>query len=181
METRSTPKEGKNKSELAFKTGQKIAIFLLFIMIFTGCSKEDGGSILDSAYSGTGNFNFTGDFDMTFIGNVTGAEITSGSNGESIPLSFVDSQGKIFFIGLRDNPKIEARTYTMEDIFTEGYASIELSGELYDSGAIGGTGTVTISTLNSGQIKGTVDMKLARPLNTADTVIVKGSFQLKGQ
>ena len=160
-----------------------LLMVLLFGSFSLGCSKDSGEdtAVTDSVYSGTGNFNFTGDFDMTFIGNITGAKITSGSNGESIPLSFVDSQGKIFFIGLRDDPKMEARTYTMKDIFTEGYASIELSGELYDSGAIGGKGTVTISVLNSSEIKGTVAMKLARPLNTADTVIVNGSFQLKGQ
>lgn len=169
------------KTHIFKKLTPPIRIILMvvwFSSFMLNCSKDDVPAS-ESVYSGTGNFNFTGDFNMTFIGNVENAKIEKITNGESLPLSFKDNQGKEFFIGIRDNPKIQARSYTMEDLTTEGYAGIELSGEIYDSGSIGGTGTVTITTLNSSKIAGSVDMNLARPLNTADTVVVKGSFELK--
>ncbi|WP_430965025.1 hypothetical protein [Spongiimicrobium sp. 2-473A-2-J] len=162
-------------------TTRGILTVLLLSVLLINCSTDEVGSASESAFFGTGNFNFTGDFNMSFVGEVSNARIAQISNGESLPLSFIDSQGKEFFIGLRDNPRIGARAYTMEDLTTEGYAGIELSGEVYDTGSIGGTGTVTLTTVNSSEISGSVDMKLARPLNTADTVVVKGSFQLRSQ
>ena len=85
------------------------------------------------------------------------------------------------FIGLRDSEQLSVGKYTLKDITSGGYAGILLEGEIYDSGAIGGKGTVTINTLNAKEIKAVVNMRLARPLNTADTVMVIGSFQLKSE
>lgn len=158
-----------------------IGAVLLLSTLLINCSTDEVAPASESVFSGTGNFNFAGDFNMTFIGAVSNARIAQISNGESLPLSFIDNQGQELFIGLRDNPRITTRPYTMEDLTTEGYAAIELSGEVYDTGSIGGTGTVTLTKVNAGEINGMVDMKLARPLNTADTVVVKGSFELRSQ
>jgi hypothetical protein len=157
-----------------------ITIFLFSIAI-TSCSKDDNANDgLAFSYSGNGNFNFTGDFNMSYSGSADNVQIAQTNGQESIPISFFDSQGKEFFIGLRGMP-LETRAYTMKTLGDEGYSAIVLEGNIYDSGAIGGKGTVTISTLNKNKIKGSVDMRLARPLNTADTVIVKGTFELNGK
>ncbi len=157
-----------------------IVMMLLLLNVFLGCSKEDDGSIVDSIYSGSGSFNFTGDYNQTFSGDVESTKISTSNGIESLPFSFIDNQGEELFIGLRSD-KIEAKTYNMKEIDSEGYAAFQFSTGLYDTGAIGGKGTVKINKINNSQISGSVDMRLARPLNTADTVIVKGSFQLKSQ
>jgi hypothetical protein len=168
-----------NKSNSIFA----FSVMMLFVTIIAACSKNDEGHITDSVYSGTGNFNFSGDFNESFIGTVQSTQI-SGSNGvELLPLSFINSQGKELFIGLK-SAKMEARAYNMKDFGSEGYAVYRFSTglfESYDTGALGGEGIVTIDKINGSQINGSVDMRLARPLNTADTVIVTGSFQLKAQ
>lgn len=151
----------------------------LVIGLLSNCSKDntsdEGGYA--TAYSGTGNFNFTGDFNLTYSGQADNIKITSVEGLESLPITFIDNLGKEIFIGLRSTT-LEIRTYTMKELNSEGYAATILEGELYDSGALGGMGTVSLNILNRNKIKGTVDMRLARPLNTADTVIVKGTFEL---
>lgn len=167
---------------MEWRTVQNFMVIALFFIVVMSCSKEDegGGAITDSIYSGTGNFNFSGDFNESFLGNVQSTKISEMNGIELLPLNFRNSQGKELFIGLKST-KIEARAYNMKEIDAEGYSAIQFTTGLYDSGAIGGKGTVTITAINGNKINGSVDMRLARPLNTADTVIVKGSFQLKAQ
>ena len=156
---------------------RSIIVIILLFSIFLSCSK-DIGPITDKTYSGTCSFTFSGDFNEVYNGSAENTEIIKFEGGESLAINFIDSQERVFFIGIRGS-KLKEQNYTMDDIGSEGYAGIQLSDNVYDTGAIGGNGTVNITALNSKVINGTVDMKLARPLNTADTVIVKGSFQLK--
>ncbi len=160
----------------------RLALVFIFALITLtlSCSKTDEGPAVDSVYSGNGNFIFTGDYNENFSGTVSNTGIQQTNGIELLPLSFRNTQGKELFIGLKSS-KLEARAYTMKEIDAEGYAGYQFANGLYDTGAIGGKGTVTITNINSKEIKGSVDMKLARPLNTADTVIVKGTFQLKAQ
>ena len=184
METKCMHLEINKISRVVCKTVQKLMITLALALLFLGCTKGnpiEEEPVGDSVYSGSGNFDFSGDFDMTFVGNVTDTKITKITNGESLPLTFKDAQGKELFIGLRDSEQLSVGKYTLKEITSGGYAGILLEGEIYDSGAIGGKGTVTINTLNAKEIKAVVNMRLARPLNTADTVMVIGSFQLKSE
>ncbi len=165
------------------KTGKKynsciLTIIIAGFMILTACSTDEP-SASDSVYSGSGSFNFTGDYNMVFQGNVSQTRIEELSSAQSLPLSFIDNQGREFFIGLRGNPDLGARTYKTEDLLSEAFAGITLDQEIYDSGAKGGTGTVTLSRLNGKEIIGRVELRLARALNTADTVLVKGNFDLR--
>jgi hypothetical protein len=161
------------------KPKRKGIVLALFLIMLLGCSKEGEGPVGDSEYSGTGSFTFTGDYNESFNGSVS-TQVTDQNGQELLPLSFINDQGEELFIGLRSS-QIEARDYAMKEIDSEGYGVYQFPAGLYDTGAIGGKGTVTLTKLNGDEIKGTVDMRLARPLNTADTVIVKGSFQLKSQ
>ena len=183
MKTKTKPIEANHGNKI-FKKFLALTTVILLVSIVSGCSKEDNGGVqaTDATYSGTGNFNFSGDFTMTFTGSVENTKIVQVADGpESLGMSFVNAQGQELFIGLR-SAKIQARAYTMKELTSsEGYAGIVLSGEVYDSGATGGKGTVTITTVTNKNIKGAVDMRLARPLNTADTVMVVGSFDLKAQ
>lgn len=165
-----------NKNTSTFIT----SLLICAAMMIIACSKNDEGLATDAVYSGTGNFDFTGDYNDSFSGNVQNVKITVSNEFELLPLSFINNQGKELFIGLQSS-KLEARVYTMKEIDSEGYAAYQFSTGLYDTGAIGGKGKVTIQKINGSEINGSVDMRLARPLNTADTVVVKGSFQLKAQ
>ena len=170
------------------KNNQKLTVNFFHIFLITGmligsvtlgCTTDEGPSALDSVYSGAGSFNFTGDYNFTFQGNVSNARIEEINSRESLPLSFTDNQGRELFVGLRGNPNLSARTYNAEDLLSEGFVGITLEGEVYDSGSIGGIGTVTLTKLSGKEILGRVDLRLARPLNTADTVLVKGTFELE--
>lgn len=152
-------------------------IFALTILMLS-CSKTDEGPVIDTSYSGNGNFTFSGDYNEPFNGTVSNTGIQQNNGIELLPLSFVNTLGQELFIGLKSG-KLEARSYTMKEIDAEGYSGFQFPNGLYDTGAKGGKGTVTISNITSKEIKGSVDMRLARPLNTADTVIVKGTFLLK--
>lgn len=162
------------------KTKINCFVLALFLVVLSGCQKDDGGPVTDSIYSGTGNFNFSGDYNESYSGSVQSTQVSSANGIELLPLSFIDGQGRELFIGLKST-RLESRAYDMKNIDSEGYAVFEFPTGLYDTGAIGGNGTVTITTINGATIKGSVNLRLARPLNTADTVIVMGSFQLKSK
>lgn len=167
------------------KSMQKILITALYVFVIVSCGKGDDPnetSAGDSVYSGFGNFAFTGDFVESFKADVKKAKVGEQNGVQNLPMSFIDSQGRELFMSI-SGPNIEPRTYELQDFDTAsneaGFASIVLSGERYGSDAIGGKGTVTILTANNKNINGSVNMRLARPLNTADTVMVVGSFELK--
>lgn len=169
---------------MVFIAIRKFMVTTILIMVLVGCSKSDDGEdiVSDSVYSGTGSFAFTGDFNESFNGNVDRTKIGEQNGVQMLPMSFVDSQGRGLLVSV-SAPKIIPRKYTLKDFDTStneaGFASIVLNGERYGSDAIGGKGTVTITTVSSKKISGSVAMRLARPLNTADTVLVVGSFELK--
>lgn len=162
----------------------KFMAVILFTLVIVGCSKDDNGDAPagDSVYSGTGNFDFSGDFNESFKGIVDKTKIGEQNGVQNLPMSFLDNQGRGLLVSI-SAPKIQPRTYDLKDFDTAtneaGFASIVLSGERYGSDAVGGKGTVTIINVSHKNINGSVSMRLARPLNTADTVMVVGSFELK--
>lgn len=170
---------------MVLKSMQKIIAIALLAMVIICCSKEGEPNEIpagDSEYSGIGNFAFTGDFNQNFQGNIKKTKVGEQNGVQNLPMSFVDNTGKELFMSI-SGPKIEPRTYELQDFDTAtneaGFASIMLSGERYGSDAIGGKGTITIIAASKKKINGSVNMRLARPLNTADTVKVVGSFELK--
>jgi len=184
MKTKFRPNTGRKNRRTITGVVEKLMITTILIIVLLGCSKDDnsGGPVADSIYSGTGNFTFTGDFNESFIGNVENTKIGEQNGVQMLPMSFVDSQGRGLMVSVTA-PKIISQTYNLQsfDAATNeaGFASIVLSGERYGSDAIGGKGSVTISAVSNKKISGSVAMRLARPLNTADTVVVVGSFELK--
>lgn len=158
----------------------KVVLVIALSAFVSSCSKSGDDPVGDGVYSGSGNFTFTGDYNESFSGTISNASIQRSNGIELLPLEFRNSQGQELFIGLKSTV-LEVRTYTIKEFDDEGYAGMTFPNGLYDTGAIGGKGTVNLTSVNGREIKGTVDMRLARPLNTADTVIVKGNFALKSQ
>ncbi len=151
-------------------------VLVLLGLFCVGCNKDEirGGSV----YSGSANFNITGDTTLTFYGTTDDFAIQIENNTEFFPLTFTNDDNLSVFFGIRDIPKIKAQVYSISDITSGGWTAIFLGNNLlFDSKS----GDVKITTLNANKINGSVNLVLSAPFSFGNDLTVKGTFELEAK
>lgn len=110
---------------------------------------------------------------MSFMGTVTNAGIVINNGNQLLPFN-LKSGDLTLLVGVNGDPEIKARSYTISGSGGEGWVTISLLDELYDAKS----GTITITTLNSNQIKGSIDVALRALFSFNDDLFIKGDFEL---
>lgn len=147
-----------------------------FCLAFTlSCGNDDGlgfnpGNV---SYSGTGSFSFTGDTTMNFMGTVDNAGIIINNGNQLLPFNLKNGDLTLL-VGVNGDPEIKARSYAISGSGGEGWVTISLLDEFYDAKS----GVITITTLNSNQIKGSIDVALRALFSFNDNLFIKGDFEL---
>ncbi len=161
---------------IRFLKNQMVVIMALLLMTFTTNCGDSDDPQLSSTYSGTGSFNFTGDTTFTFQGSVSNSGTVPINDYQFLPVN-VKNGDLTLLIGVNGRPSVVVGSYEVGEMPVQAYTTITLLDELYDAKS----GTVTISTYNQNEIKGSIDVALRALFSFSDDLFIQGTFELTAE
>ena len=147
---------------------------MVFLLTTASCSSDSNDPQLGPiSYAGTGTFSFTGDTTFTFQGSVNNVGIV----GDFLPVFLTNSDDLTLQIGINGDPEVQAGTYVTGVQPVQAFTSITLFDELYEATS----GTVTITSFNENEIKGSVDTTISAFFGSSNDIFIEGTFELTAQ